>query len=131
MSDIHRRRIEEARDYARFAVQHAEPHFRVPLADLYEHCYLFIGQHLGGQQSLPHLRFGLTAARSLSHLAEFTGHGALWDITFNEGLAVDVDLRLVINPLPAPGCRRFLHHFLERHLVQQNVWEVVGTRESG
>jgi hypothetical protein len=131
LSDIHRRRIEEARDYARFAVQDAEPRFRVPLAILYEYCHLFIGKELGAQQSLPHLRFGRTAARSLSHLAEHTGHGARWDITFNEGLAVDVDLRLVINPLPAPGCRRFLHHLLERHLVQQYVWEVVGTQESG
>jgi hypothetical protein len=131
MSDIHRRRIQEARDYARFAVQDAEPRFLRPLADLYEHCHEFIGESLGGRQSLPHLRFGRTAARSLSHLAEFDGHGASWDVTFNEGLAVDVDLRLVINPLPAPGCRRFLRHLLERHLVQQYVWEVEGTRESG
>ncbi|HEY7389026.1 MAG TPA: hypothetical protein VH640_11000 [Bryobacteraceae bacterium] len=131
MSETHRRRLEEARAYACFAVQDAEEQFRLPLADLYEHCHLFIGQHLGARQSLPHLRFGRTAARSLSHLAEHTGHGARWDITFNEGLAVDVDPRLVINPLPAPGCRRFLHHLLERHLVQQCVWEVVGSSESG
>jgi hypothetical protein len=131
MSDTHRRRIEEAQAYARFAEQDAEERFREPLADLYEHLHLFVSKYLDSQQSLPHLRFGRTAARSLSHLAEHTGHGARWDITFNERLVVDVDPRLVINPLPAPGCRRFLHGLLERHLVQQFVWEVEVTRESG
>lgn len=122
-------RDRHVREYIEYAVWSSDPRFRAHLADVYEHAAAFIGGELGGRQCLPFIRFGPTPPRSLCHLGELTGHGASWEITINEGLAVELEPRWVLAPLPSPGTRRFVHGLLRRQLVRQCVWEVDGAAE--
>src|SRR5262245_11419780 len=129
MSDSISPHVEHRRQWMEFATRHSDLRYREPLADLYRHARAFIAEELGGRQSLPFIGFAGTPPRGLCCLSEHTGHGARWAITLNAGLAVDVNLAWVINPLPSSRTRRFVHGLLERMLVCQFVREVDGSGE--
>jgi hypothetical protein len=121
---------EEVSAYAEYATKHANPLYRTVLAPNYAYTKWFIGEHLGGQQSMPHLSANQTTSKKLSMLQKFTGHGAKWEIVINKGLLLVIpeeglpNAAWVRNSWPAPGLRRFTEGLLERQLVCQYVREI-------
>jgi hypothetical protein len=126
-ADVH---IAERRRRRHYATHEADPRYR----QLQDICYAdwdgFNQNDFDGQLTEPHIAFGRTAGRRLSHCNPTTSYGGYVEIILNDGIVFGTS-RHVINPLPAEGTRLYLRDHLRRETVRQYVLEVQKDEETG
>ncbi|MBI4022268.1 MAG: hypothetical protein HY372_02835 [Candidatus Andersenbacteria bacterium] len=120
----------ERRSFARFATRHAEPVFRDVSRHLYERWDELNRRYFKRKLKRPHLTFGYTSPRSLAFCSPLTDWGATLQITINQRLILG-DHRIVVNPWPAQGVKRFLADVLLHESLHQYHREVTGKTDPG
>jgi len=120
----------ERRRYLRFATKHAEPVYRELLDDLYCTWRRFNNRFYDGQLKPPHITVGRVPPRSFAFCKQLTDWGSQLQMTISEAIALGRH-RVVMNPWPALGARRFLQDVLLHESVHQFHYEVTGKTESG
>lgn len=120
---LQERRVQESREHREFNMQHTDEAYQRIHTVLYPAHDRFSREYFGGQLSIPHLRYGITASRKLGDCLPYTGNGAPYEIIIHQGLTVDLNPEWVLTDWQSPDLQLFVEHLLWRYTVCQAVRE--------
>ena len=113
--------------------QHGIGRSMLPFRELYQGLYSiwdeYNRQYFDGQLRVPHITFGVTPPRALGFYKEMTDWGSRSQITLRRALVWGTS-RVIINPWPALGTKRYIGDILLHESVHQYQHEIIGKAEA-